>query len=123
MPDILYFIWAILPLALLWITIKAGTKSALNSGKREYPATYLRQLIFSIAAYLVSIFIDKKLLSPGDSLTDLIEGSGIDIRLVRWLTFPAIIATAAVIQQYFIDKKKKADEALQTERRMKYAPK
>lgn len=123
MPDLLYFIWAILPLALLVMTLHTATKSALKAGKRDYPKNYFREFIFTTLMLGFSIIFDKTMLTPDSSFRLFIESFGIDYRLVRWLTYPAMVAILAMIQQHFIDKKNKADDAEKVARRMKYAPK
>jgi hypothetical protein len=123
MPDFLYFIWAILPIALLWMTLQSGTKTALKTGKRDYPKNYFKELAFCSAAFVASIFLDKTMLAEESSFKLLLESLGIDHRLVRWLIYPAIIVLASVINQYFIDKKRKEDNKEKVARRMKYAPK
>lgn len=123
MPDLLYFIWALLPLALLVMTLHTATKAVLKTGKRDYPKNYFRELIFTTVMLGLSIFFDKTMLSPDSSLRLFIESFGIDYRLVRWLTYPALVTALAMIQQRFIDKKNKTENAEKVARRMKYAPK
>jgi len=123
MPDLLYFVWGLLPLALLIMTLHTATKSALKTGKRDYPKNYFKELVFTTLMFVVSIVFDKQMLAQDSSLKLLVESFGVDARLIRWLLFPAIITIAAMIQQYFINKKNVAGEAEKKARRMKYAPK
>jgi len=120
MPDILYFIWALLPILQLIITVKAAGKKVTNTGKREDPKYYSKSLIFSVVALLVAVFIDVQFF---DNFADLVEDFGLDSRVPRWLIYPALLTAIAVIQQFFTDKKKKEEEAEQTARRLKYAKK
>ena len=123
MPDLLYFVWAILPLALLVMTLHTATKSALKAGKRDYPKNYFKELVFTTVMFVVSIVLDKTMLAQDSHLKIFIESFGVDARLIRWLIFPAIITVAAMVQQHFIDKKNLAAGAEKKARRMKYAPK
>ena len=123
MPDLLYFVWGILPFALGVMTLHTATKSALKAGKRDYPKNYLKEFTFTTVMLIVAIFIDTNMLSEDSSFRLLIESFGVDYRLVRWLTYPAIVAIVAMVNQHFIDKKNKADNAEKVARRMKYAPK
>ena len=123
MPDLLYFVWAILPFALLIMTLHTASKSALKTGKRDYPKNYLKETVFTTVMLIISIIFDKTMLAQDSSFRLFIETFGVDYRLVRWLTFPAIVTISAMIQQHFIDKKNKADNAEKVARRMKYAPK
>ena len=118
MPDILYLIWALLPLALLWITIKASAKAVTKTGKREYPKAYLSQLLLTTGIFLIAILIDSFLLPP---IADELTSFGLDARLIRWLIYPALLAGVAVSRQVFIDKARKEEDAEKTARRMKYA--
>lgn len=123
MPDLLYVVWGLLPLALLWLTVLSGSKTALKRGTREYPKSYLRELVFSSLALVGAIVIDKTMLSPTSLLRLTIESFNIDYRIFRWLIYPAIIAGAAMLQQRFIDKERAEAEAEKTARRLKYAAK
>jgi hypothetical protein len=123
MPDVLYLIWALLPLALFWLTVKSALKTALKSGTREYPKSYFKELLFSTVAFIVSIGIDRLFLAPESVLVSFVEGFGIDHRLLRWLIYPAIITAAAMLQQVFIDRRIKEDDAERNALRMRYAPK
>jgi hypothetical protein len=118
MPDVLYFIWALLPIIQLIITMKAAGKKVTNIGRREDVDHYSKGLLFSVVGLLFAVFIDIKIYP---SLAEVIEEYGIDSRIPRWLIYPAILTAIAVVQQSIRDKKQKLDEAEITARRLKYA--
>lgn len=120
MPDLLYFIWALLPVALLWITMKAAAKKVTNTGNREYPSNYLKQLIYSTIALIIAIIVDTTIFP---SVSELLASYGIEPRVVRWLIYPAILTLGAVIQEISIKKENAELEAEKKARRMKYAKK
>lgn len=120
MPDIVYFIWALLPLAQIVIAIRASGKKVFKVGTQEEPKNYWRSVAFSLFAFAVAIGVDKLLYQ---SISDFMESYELDGRILRWLLYPAALALFAGIQQISIDKKTKADEAEQTARRLKHAKK
>ncbi len=120
MPDVLYFIWALLPLVLLWSVLRAAGKKVVKTGGRESPAFYSKQLAFSVVMLAVAILIDKQFF---EELAPTLSDIGIEPRIVRWLIYPAIMTIAAVIQQKITDKRNAEGEAEKKARRMKYAPK
>lgn len=123
MPDLLYFVWGVLPFALGVMTLHTATKSVLKAGKRDYPKHYFKEFVFTCIMLCISIYLDKNLLAEDSALRIFIESFGLDYRIVRWLIYPAIITIGAMINQHFINKRVKAENAEKLARRMKYAPK
>jgi hypothetical protein len=120
MPDVVYFIWALLPLAQIVIAVRASVKKALKVGTQEEPKNYWRSVAFSLFALALAICLDKLLY---ESIAELMESFELDARILRWLLYPAVLALLAVVQQIFIDKRNKEEEADKTARRLKYAKK
>ena len=120
MPDIVYFIWALLPLVQIVIAARASGKKALKVGTQEEPKNYWRSVAFSLFAIALAVGLDKLLF---ESIAELMKSFELDARILRWLLYPAVLALLAVVQQFFIDKKTKEEEAEKTARRLKYARK
>ena len=91
-----YFVWSLLPIALLFWTIKAVWKKTFKMSGREYPKERFSQLVFCTICFVIAIALDKWFLA---SFLDTIRIEFFDTRIARWLIYPAILVFGGSIQK------------------------
>ena len=115
--DTVYWIWALLPLTLLFITLRAIAKRVLKRPGIEYPGDYIKQVIYTTVFLFVAIGIDRFLL---DDFLSTIPLGDADPRIIRWLLYPAVLGIAAYVQHIFDVKAEKLEREERDRRQKDY---
>ena len=107
MTKLVHYIWALLPLCLYLAALRAQWRRSLKLPGREYPGEYLKQAIYCTVALVAAIYVDLFLF---DKIVAALGFKDLDMRVVGWLIYPAILTIAGTVQHTFF--RKREDEQL-----------
>lgn len=106
--KIVYFVWAILPLALIWITVGSLWNRLVKNPGHDSISSYVGQTVFCSLGLVVAILVDQYWFHS--FFADYLANQWIDSTAVSWLIYPAVLAIGAGFQQLY-DKRGKEDVA------------
>ena len=88
-----YIIWALLPLALISLTVWAVVKPWFGVRGREDSKDYFKQALFATLAFGLAIGIDQAFLNP---FIESFAAEGDDTATIaHWLLYPAVLLVLA----------------------------
>lgn len=101
-----HFLWFLLPLLYLAITVKAFIKRRLKSKALEDEKDYFRHFIFCLVCYFVALLIDQRFGEEYLSQGILSEFGDADV--FRWLLYPGVLLLCATVAGHlpFLKSKK-----------------
>lgn len=113
MFRIVYIFWALLPISLLALAFWALIKPYLGVSGKEPTKDYFTQGIFCLIGLAVAIYLDQVIL---DKFAQSIIFEYLNIQVVSFLLYPAILCAAAYVQKLNDDRKEKNAEKLKAKR-------
>ena len=105
MPNFIYVIWSLLPLAFLLLAAWALIKRIAKIPGREFGVNYLAQALFCAIGLAAAIYIDQT-----EWFEDVLEKfsfGSFDLSVARILLYPAVLLLIAQAQQFWKKEGKK----------------
>ena len=120
MFQVCYLVWALLPVTLFIMSVRAFIRQKMNCQGKEYVRDVLPAAVYATVALVIAIGIDQ--LGFDSFLESLTAGFfELDARIVKWLIYPAVLVVMSSVQH----QKKRSEEfkkdADRRSRRMKFS--
>lgn len=105
MFQVCYVVWALLPIALLFLSARAFVRQRMKCQGKEYVRDVLPAAIYAAVAFVIAVGIDQ--LGFYSFIESLTAGYfELDGRIVKWLIYPAVLVVMASVQH----QKKRSEE-------------
>ena len=105
MFNALYIFWGLFPLTLFFFAGKAVYRRVFKIHGREFASEYLSQAIFCSIALALAIYLDQTVFE--EFILAATIGGIVDIRILRFLLYPAILVALSYLQRILMSEGKK----------------
>jgi hypothetical protein len=93
----IYYIWILLPLVFLLLSLRAVYRRVAGIPRRESPVFFLAQAAFCFVALGLTWWIDTTIFP---SIVDVISFGMFDVDVARWVLYPAVLVLLAYLQEF-----------------------